>query len=42
MLTIVIAEGRGVSGAGHLRVVKVYNYKITYGKYMRGVCNCKN
>ena len=42
MLTMVIAEGGGVGGAGHLRVVKVCDCEIAHGKRMRGVCDCKN
>jgi hypothetical protein len=39
ILTIVIAERRWIGGRGHLRVVKIGDYKIAYGKRMRGVYN---
>jgi len=39
MLTIVMAEGRRVSGKGHLRIIKVCNYQIAYSKHIRGIYN---
>jgi hypothetical protein len=39
MLTIVMAKVGRISGGGHLRVVKIRNYKIAYSKRMRGVYN---
>jgi hypothetical protein len=32
MLTIVVPKAARVSGTGHLRIIKVGDYKITYSK----------
>ena len=36
-----MAEGRRVHSGCDLWIVKVYNYKITYNKRMRSVCDNK-
>jgi hypothetical protein len=41
MLTMVMAEGGGVGGGGHLRVVEVCDCQIAHGERMRGVCDDK-
>ena len=38
MLTIVVAEGAGVHGAGHLRIVKVRDREVAHGERRQGVC----
>ena len=32
MLTIMVAEGAGVCGAGHLRIVEVRDCEVAYGE----------
>ena len=38
ILTIVVPEAARVSSTSHLRIIKVYNYKITYSKRILSVC----
>ena len=41
MLTIVVPEGAGVYSTGHLRIIKVRDYKVAYGKRRHGVYESK-
>ena len=38
MLTIMVAEGAGVHGAGHLRIIEVRDCEVAHGERRQGVC----
>jgi len=38
MLTIVVPKGARVGGTGHLRIVKVCDCEVAYGKRRHSVC----
>ena len=41
ILTIVVPKGARVGGTGHLRIIKVCNYKVAYSKRRYGVYKSK-
>jgi len=38
MLTMMVAEGAGVRGAGHLRIIEVRDCEVAHGERRQGVC----
>ena len=38
MLTIIVAKGTGVHGAGHLRIIEVRDCEVAHGERRQGVC----